>query len=105
MSAGLFGFADGDDDDAIDVEEDGFFTNVAEALAPDDPVDDADAASPDVDLVEAGEAFSQLPVPCGSDGSCQETARNFCSALGYGDPIDTLAAEGRLYGVRCTDEP
>ena len=105
LSSGLFGFADGDDDGAIPAEEDGFFTNVAEALAPDEPVDAGEVTEPEASIIEAGEAFSQLPVPCGSGGSCDEVANDFCSALGYGAPIDTLAVEGQLYVVRCTDEP
>ena len=105
LSAGLFGLAGGDDDDALSVEEDGLLTGIAEALAPDDPVGAGEAAEPEVNLIEPGEAFSQLPIPCGSGGSCEAVASDFCSALGYGAPIDTLAVEGRLYVVRCTDDP
>ncbi len=92
----LFAAADNDDDDLISVDEDGFFSAAAEML--DDPLEADDS------LIEAGEAFSQLPIPCGSGSDCQQTAANFCSTLGYGKPIDTLAVGGQLYVVRCNDE-
>lgn len=60
---------------------------------------------PGFDLIEAGEPFSQLPVPCGQNGSCDQVANDFCSALGYEAPIDTLAVDGKLYVIRCADEP
>ena len=71
--------------------------------------DGIDAEAPEVGpledqppLIERGEPFVQLPVPC--DGTCEETAARFCEALGYEPPIDTLAVAGRLHVIRCADE-
>lgn len=54
-------------------------------------------------LIERGEPFVQLPVPC--EGSCEETAARFCEALGYEPPLGTLAVEDNLHVIRCADEP
>lgn len=97
LSASLFASADQDEDEVIPISEGGFFATAAEML--DDPVD------MNMNLIEAGEAFTQLPIPCGSGNDCQQIAGDFCSALGYGAPIDTLAVDGQLYVVRCTDDP
>ena len=105
LSAGLFDSADGDDDGLIDMEENGFFTGLAEAVVPDEPVEAEEAIEPEMNLIEAGEAFPQLSIPCGPSGACEEVAREFCSVLGYDEPIDSLAVEGQLYVVRCSDEP
>ena len=108
LASGLFDVADLDDDDAVDVDEDSWLTDVGEFLAPDGPVDvQQDAADDDAEMriIERGEAFTQLPVPCGGEsGSCQEIAQRFCSTLGYGAPIDFLDVDGQLYAIRCQDE-
>lgn len=97
LADALFDSADSDDDDLIVITEGGFFATAVEML--DDPLET------DVNLIEAGEAFTQLPIPCGTGNDCQQTASNFCSVLGYGKPIDALAVDGQLYVVRCTDDP
>ena len=113
LASGLFDVADTDDDDVIVDEEDSFFTDVAEFFAPEEEtgaaanadaagvLDDADG----VQLIERGEAFMQLPIPCedGQNG-CQQVAERFCSTLGYGQPIDFLDVSGELYAIRCQDE-
>ena len=116
-----FDAADADGDGLFSAEEDdGFFEDMAEALLdpeddPDEPAADAADAIEDVDvaddagplegegLIERGESFVQLPIPCG-EGPCEETAARFCEALGFEPPIDFVAAENSLYVVRCADE-
>nr|WP_204354581.1 EF-hand domain-containing protein [Paracoccus saliphilus] len=92
----LFAAADSDEDELVAVDAEGFFADGIEPL--DDPID------PDMDLIEPGEAFTGLPVPCGTGDDCQNIATDFCSTLGYGAPIDTLAVDGQLYVVRCKDD-
>lgn len=108
LSAGLFDIADTDDDDLIAEEEDGFFTDVTEfftdeeepAVGDTDEIDDVE----DPRLIERGEAFMQLPIPCGEGSSaCEDTAARFCAALGYGTPLDILDVSGQLYVIRCED--
>lgn len=115
---GLFETADLDGDSLIGSEEDGLLVEFGEWLLGDegiDPIVDpnlgADINEPP--LIERGEAFTQLPIPCGDDGAsgegteqqfCEPIAARFCEALGYGPPIDYVAAEAQLYVVRCEDE-
>lgn len=119
--------ADADADGVVAAEEDdGFLADLAEAfLDPaeeDGPVEgeagppeqeiEVDVADPVADedgplegeapLIERGEPFVQLPVPC--EGSCEETAARFCEALGYEPPLGTLAVENQLHVIRCADE-
>ncbi|TFL15919.1 hypothetical protein [Jannaschia formosa] len=71
-----------------------------------DPVDveaSVDDAPADEPLIERGEAFTALPVPCGAEG-CKATAEAFCEALGYEPPIGTLARDDALHVIRCADE-
>ena len=100
-------------------EEDGLLLEFGEWMLGDegiDPIVDRAPLGADSDeppLIERGEAFTQLPIPCGDgsasgDGSqqqrCEPIAARFCEALGYGAPIDFVAAEAQLYVVRCEDE-
>lgn len=129
LSSGLFDVADADDDGLLGTEEDGLLTELVEALVPtgeeegtseevaaledDEPIADEEGPfeeSPGLDvdepIIERGEAFTQLPIPCGgADGpGCEEVAARFCETLGYGDPIAALDVEGDLYAIRCEDE-
>ena len=110
LTSGLFDVADVDDDAALGPDEDSWLTDAAEFFAPAHPGDgevaEADAAdSDDLQIIERGEAFTALPVPCGQDGNCAAVARDFCSVLGYGDPIDFLDVDGAIHAIRCTDDP
>lgn len=109
LSDGLFDIADADADDAVAPEEEGFFSSVAEfftsdaapSFEPSTPDEEVD----DVQLIEEGEAFMQLPIPCGDgDTGCQVVAERFCTTLGYGDPIEFLDVAGEIYAIRCQDE-
>lgn len=62
-----------------------------------------DELAPDDRLIERGEAFTGLEIPCGDEG-CEALAQRFCDTLGYGEPIGFLDMEDRLYVVRCTDD-
>ena len=107
LSAGFFDIADADDDDAVVPEEEGFFTNVAEFFTSSDApsADILDEETDDLQLIEEGEAFMQLPIPCGDgDAGCQDVAERFCATLGYGDPIEFLDVAGEIYAIRCQDE-
>jgi hypothetical protein len=111
--------ADRDGDSLIGGEEDGLLVEFGEwMLGGDDAERMAEptalgALSNAPPLIERGEAFTQLPIPCGADSAsgdgsqqqrCDPIAARFCEALGYGPPIDFVAAEARLYVVRCEDE-
>ena len=112
LASGLFDIVDTDEDKFIADEEDSFFTDVAEFFAPEEEPGigpDVSASEPmdvdEVQLIERGEAFMQLPIPCGDgERGCQEVAGRFCSTLGYGEPIDFLDVGGELYAIRCQDE-
>jgi hypothetical protein len=72
-----------------------------------DPLDETGTPEGLPPVIERGQAFTELPIPCGGDSgddTCQRTADSFCSTLGYGPPIDFLAAEGALHVIRCKDE-
>ena len=112
FASGLFDIVDANDDDLIAEEEDDFFTD-AEFIAPEeeagiaaeadvsDPIEGAD----EVQLIERGEAFTQLPIPCGDgENACQDAAARFCATLGYGQPIDFFDVNSELYAIRCQDE-
>ena len=86
--------ADGGAVETADREPDGD----GEPIDPlDDPIADGEP------LIERGEAFTALPVPCGEEG-CDATAAAFCEALGYEPPIGTLARDEQLHVIRCADE-
>ncbi len=112
LASGLFDIADTDENDLVADQEDGFFVDVAEFFLPNeevDPVADPETASAFKDdgmpLIERGEPFMQLPIPCGDgQNSCEQVAGQFCSALGYGEPIGSLDVKGALYVIRCQDE-
>jgi len=59
-------------------------------------------------IIERGDSFVQLPIPCGGEGesaeNCSSIAERFCDALGYGPPIDFVDADGELHVIRCKDE-
>ncbi|SDY71527.1 hypothetical protein SAMN05444340_115109 [Citreimonas salinaria] len=115
FSAGLFSLGDLDDDTFLGEDEDVWFVDLLEMFnAPDDvevtqtsamdPVDGDTADSEMPDLLPDGEAFSDLPIPCGEgDASCEAMAERFCAALDYDPPLGFLAAGGSLYVVRCAD--
>lgn len=115
---GLFGIADADGDAFLGEEEDIWLTDLLELLNPVEDVDVQDevelsSAEQDVDvfedtgspdLLQDGEAFSHLPIPCGTSGqTCSEVAERFCAALDYDPPLDFLEVDGSLYVVRCAD--
>jgi hypothetical protein len=113
LASGLFNIADTDDDDLVADAEDSFFVDVAEFFLPgEEPSAVADEATADpfedpdeMPLIERGVPFMQLPIPCGNGQSdCGEIAGRFCSALGYGQPIDFLEVNSELYVIRCQDE-
>lgn len=94
--------------DQADVEPDGDGpTELADAEPDGDVADSIDPINePPADgtpLIERGEPFTALPVPCGQEG-CEATAAAFCEALGYEPPIGTLARGSSLYVIRCADE-
>lgn len=108
LSQGLFDIADADDDDLVAQNEDSLLTDVAEFFTTDDELSagatDSMEDAGDPQLIEHGEAFTQLPVPCGDgSGTCQDVAARFCTTLGYGDPIDYLDVDDQLYAIRCQD--
>ncbi|WP_375263650.1 hypothetical protein [Palleronia sp.] len=108
LASGLFDIADTNDDETVAEEEDSFFTDVAEFFAPEDEFTaevDANTLEDDAPLIERGEAFMQLPIPCGDgENACEDVAARFCSALGYGQPIDFLNVNSELYAIRCQDQ-
>lgn len=113
LASGLFDIADTNEDDLIAEEENAFFTDIAEFVAPEEAVGIAAEASvsdplkdtDELQLIEQGEAFMQLPIPCGEgENACQDVAARFCATLGYGQPIDFLDVNGELYAIRCQDD-
>ncbi|SFH26567.1 hypothetical protein SAMN04488020_1098 [Palleronia marisminoris] len=108
LASGLFDIADTNDDETVAEEEESFFTDVAEFFAPEDePTAEVDANTfeDNAPLIERGEAFMQLPIPCGNgENACEDVAARFCSTLGYGEPIDFLDVNSELYAIRCKDE-
>ena len=106
FASGLFDIADTDEDDRVVDEEDGFFAGVTELFTPEEERGAAvDSDADELELIERGEAFMQLPIPCGDGQSaCQQVAVRFCTTLGYGQPIEFLDVNGDLYAIRCEDE-
>ena len=122
---GVFDVSDADENTFLGEDEDWFLTDLIEIFnAPDDgeqaalnegevepatdPVDaDADVGAigePD-SLIELGEAFVGLPIPCDAEASgCRQTAQRFCTVLGFGEPIDFFDSGGQLYAIRCADD-
>lgn len=112
-----------DEDGFFTDEDDGFLRDMAEAFL-DPPEDDGpvegefgpadediaanssevpeEPAEEETPLIERGEPFVQLPVPC--EDNCDATAARFCEALGFEPPLGTLAVEDQLYVVRCADD-
>lgn len=117
LADGIFDVADADDELGVDEDEWGLLDVFDEddGIFGDEPpgeleAEPAGAGAPDeLDLIEEGRSFVQLPIPCGSDegedAECASTAERFCAALGYEPPIDHLARDGALYAIRCRDEP
>ncbi|MFZ3585118.1 hypothetical protein ACOI1H_23725 [Loktanella sp. DJP18] len=117
LGGGLFGIVDSDGNASIGEESDGWLADLFEMLnlgtevAVDDVVEpaglddttelgDADSS----DLIQDGEAFSHLPIPCGPEGSaCDDIVKRFCAALDYDPPLDFLEVDGSLYVIRCAD--
>ena len=97
-------------------DDDGLLIDMAELLFASDDEGAAEGDGGEIDpepleedpledeppLIERGEPFVQLPIPC--DGACGATAARFCEALGYEPPLGTLAVGGSLYVIRCADE-
>ena len=111
FAAGLFDIADRDDDEALVGDEDSLLTDIGEFFSPDEaspPEEQEGALDPSgPTLLERGEAFVQLPVPCAAgegQTDCSGVAQRFCSALGYGEPLDFLDVGGELYAIRCRDD-
>lgn len=97
----------GEDGSVPIADEDGLLEDAVELFLEDDggPVAeevDVEPLEDEPPLIERGEPFVQLPIPC--DGACEETAARFCEALGYEPPLGTLTVEDRLYVIRCADE-
>jgi hypothetical protein len=121
FTAGIFDLVDIDGDAVAGEQEEGLLVDLLEAFDPaeadapgaGDESAALGAADPELDpfgsgerLIERGEAFMQLPIPCGGEGgsACEEIAERFCSALGYGAPIDFVSTQGQVYVIRCHDE-
>ncbi len=114
---GLFGIVDADGDASIGEEGDIWLTDLFEMMnlgsdvAVDNDlgpvgIDDTTALGDDdsSDLIQDGEAFSHLPIPCGTDASgCEDIAERFCAALDYDPPLDFLEVDGSLFVIRCAD--
>lgn len=108
LASGVFDVADIDGDEAIGEGEKGFFSELGDffTVEEDPSADIADQEGlfeEDPPLIERGEAFTALPVPCG-DTSCEAVAQDFCKTLGYGEPLDFLEVQSQLYTIRCKDE-
>lgn len=107
LETALFDLADADDSAFVAEDEDVWVVDFLELLnAPGDAAEtsevDADTAQNGEmpDLIQDGEAFSTLPLPCG-DGDCEAMAARFCTALDYDPPLDFLEVGGSLYVIRC----
>ncbi len=106
----LFDLAHADDDAFLGEDEIVWFVDFRELLnasgeAVDPTEGEIDVAQDEMpDLIQDGEAFSHLPLPCGEgEASCETMAGRFCAALDYDPPLDFLEAGGSLDVVRCAE--